>query len=388
MELSRRDLITVVASTPLLAGAAKGETQATLAQRLRAIAAKTVTDGQTAGLGLGFQRRGQPALVSGFGKANLETDTPITDKTVFRIASCTKQFTAAAVVLLGERGKLSLQDSVDKYFPEFPAFPGGRGPTVHELLTHTAGLHDYVSGGFPSDAPSGWPYAPERWKLISRMKPLYDFEPGKFWLYSNSNYVLLGSIIERVSGQSYGDFMADNIFRRVGLTSTALDHYPDVVPHRASGYSVGAATPRTFRNAENSGLPVAEGGLRSTGGDLLKWNAALYGGRVVSDAGLRRMTQAATTTNGTPVGSAHFTVGGAPSNKPPAFVQQADYGYGLEVARIFDTPVIWHSGGLSGFNSLLFHFPERGADLALLANTDNGAVSAFEPVLRAVSSAT
>jgi len=386
MTKTRREAMFLATSAAVCAGAAAaGPAEDDLASRLRVIAARSVADGQTAGFALGVRRFGSPPAVFGLGVADIEAATPVTPDTVFRIASCTKQFTAAAVVLLSERGALALDAPLDRFFPGFPASPGGRVPTIEQLLTHTAGFHDYVLGGLPADAGSDWRHDPERWRLMSRLTPLYDFEPGALWGYSNSNYVLLGAIVEHVSGQSYGDFVTRNILLSHGLLSTAFDSYADAVPRRAVGYSLDGGAPKAFRKVADGGLPVAEGGLRSTVGDMLAWNQALFGGKVVSPAGVKRMTQAARTTDGAPVGSAHFTPKGMNPGKPPAFVQQADYGYGLEVARIFDTPVIWHSGGLPGFNSIVLHFPEKQVDVVLLTNTDNGAVGAFEPTLRAAT---
>lgn len=391
VDIDRREMLgmaTLVAALvpgDLPASAKPLPRHAKLGATLHSIASGVVRDRRTAGFCMGLRRNGAPEEVFGVGKANLETDTPVSAETVFRIGSLTKQFTAAAIVQLSGSGRLSLDDRIDRFFPGFGASPAAVIPTVRQLLTHTSGLHDYVFGGLPSDAGTKWQRSPDRWRLIARIQPLYDFEPGAFWSYSNSNYVLLGSIVERVSGEAYADFMAREVLGRAGLTQTAFDSYADVVPHRASGYSLADNAAGAFRNAENSGLPLAEGGLRSTVRDMLRWNDALFGGRVVPAAGLKLMTSPATTSNGTPVGSAHFTPKGLKPNKPPAFVQQADYGFGLEVARIFDTPVIWHSGGIPGFNSILFHFTELRTDLVVLTNTDNGAVPAFEPVLRAVT---
>ena len=354
---------------------------------LTAIAAKLVTDRGSAGAGLGVGGDGRASLLIARGSANLETGSPVTPATVFRIASCTKQFTAAAVLLLAEQGKLALDAPIDTIFPGFPAHAGGARPTVHQLLSHISGIHDYVMGGLPADAGDAWRYDPARAQVIARMTPLYDFAPGTQWNYSNSNYVLLGALIEKLSGSSYGDFVETALFRPLGMTSTALDHHQDLVRYRAAGYGLIGNKPGAFHNAWYSGLPVAEGGLRSTTGDLLRWNAALFGGRVLTADSLKKMTTAVTVAGGIPSGSARFVPPGQNPGKPPAFVEQADYGYGLEISRMFGHPVIWHSGGYSGFNSILMHFPDRKLDVALLTNTDNGAVPGFEPVLRTVLTA-
>src|SRR5207248_7852003 len=200
LEIERREmlgmaaLVAAVLPGDLPASAKPLQRDAKLNSTLHSIAAGVVRDGRTAGFGIGLRGIGAPPKVFGLGKANLETGTPVSAETVFRIGSCTKQFTAAAIVRLSESRRLSLDDHIDKFFPGFGASSAGLVPTVRQLLTHTSGVHDYLFGGLPSDAGTKWQRSPDRWRLIARMQPLYDFEPGGFWSYSNSNYVLLGSI--------------------------------------------------------------------------------------------------------------------------------------------------------------------------------------------------
>jgi CubicO group peptidase (beta-lactamase class C family) len=341
------------------------------------IAAAAVSEGHAAGVAVGHRLPIKPPCTLGYGKANLETGAPVNGDTVFRIASCTKQFTAAAILLLAERGKLKVEDRLSAFFSEFPC---GDEVTLHQLLTHTSGVHDYVFGGLPDESGPDWQSLADRHRILARMKPLYDFDPGTHWAYSNSGYALLGEIVERVSNKSWIDFVTDNLLRPAGMISTVLEDPARIVRHRATGYSPDIGGPGRFRNAPFGGVPIAEGGLCSTAGDLLRWNRALYSGRLLSEASLRRMTTAAATTDGTPIGNARF---GQDGERPP-FVTQADYGYGLEISRMFDHRVFWHSGGINGFNAIMLHFPDDRADLILLANTDNGAVPIFEPMLRAL----
>lgn len=380
MELGRRELVltaTVGIGLPqLLHAHAARPTAATLSS----IVANTVRDGAASGAALGVALRGKILLERGFGFANLETQTPVSADTIFRIGSCTKQFTAAAVLLLAERGKLSLSEPIGRYFQDFPK---GQQVTVEQLLNHTSGIHDYVSGGFPTDAGDAWRLDPERHRFFARMAPLFDFEPGTHWLYSNSGYALLGEIIEKASGQPYGTFVKTALFDLAGMAATALDDPDDVVLRRASGYALRNLKAGSFRNNLGAGLPVAEGGIRSTIGDLLRWNWALYGGKILAPASLERMTTPARVNSGLPVGQAHFVPNGQTPGRPPAFVQDPDYGLGLEVCKMFGQPVLWHSGGIPGFNALLFRFVAPAMDIAILTNTDNGAVPAFEPIVRA-----
>ena len=344
---------------------------------LAEIAASAVTDGHSAGIGLGYCLPIKSPVATGYGKANLETGAPANGDTVFRNASCTKQFTAAAILLLAERGKLRVEDRLAIFFPDFPR---GDEVTLHQLLTHTSGVHDYVFGGLPDDSWPDWQKHADRHRYLARMKTVFDFEPGTYWAYSNSGYALLGEIVERASGKSYIDFVTDNLLVPAGMSATMLEDPARIVRNRASGYSLQDGKAGAFRNAAFGGVPIAEGGLCSTAGDLLRWNRALYSGRLLSPDNVRRMTTAATVRDGRPVGQAHF---GKEGERPP-FMTQADYGYGLEISRMFGRRVFWHSGGIQGFNAILLHFPDDRADLVLLSNTDNGAVPIFEPALRAI----
>jgi D-alanyl-D-alanine carboxypeptidase len=369
----------------LAAGPARADA-GTLTASLATLIGNLVVERRTAGAAIGVRRGGSAPFVRTFGAANLETSTPVRADTIFRIASVTKQFTAAAIMQLIERGRLALEAPAATYLPEFPRHEGGGAVTIHQLLTHTSGLHDYVNGGMPADA-GDWSRAPDRHRQVARMTPLYDFPPGSAWAYSNTNYLLLGAIIERLSGQSYGEYLHANLLGPAGMTDTALDHYADLVPRRASGYALEAGAAGAFRNAAQSGLPMAEGGLRSTIGDMMRWNSALFGGRIVAASSLAAMTAPARTAAGALVGTAHFVPPGGQANSPPPFVQQSDYGFGLEVSRMLDRRVIWHSGGIPGFNAIVMHWPDADLDIVLLANTDNGLVTAFEPLVRAIAAA-
>lgn len=367
----------VLAGAPASAAPADDRTKA-----LTALAAGLVREGHSAGVQIGVASSAGRPFVGGHGFANLETGTRVSPASVFRIASCTKQFTAAAVLLLAERGKLALDQPIGTFFA---GFPKGDQVTVHQLLTHTSGLHDYVYGGMPADTPGEWQHDPDRHRFLAKMAQPFDFEPGSHWSYSNSGYTLLGELIEKLSGKTYAEFVRAGLLEPAGMASTALDEPGDVVPGRAAGYALDGNRAGAFRNAFWGGLPIAEGGLRSTAGDLLRWNAALFGGRILSRASLDRMIEPARVKDGRPVGEAHFTPPGQNPGKPPAFVSEPNYGCGLEVCRMFGRRVIWHSGGIRGFNALLFHFADDALDLALLSNTDNGLVTAFEAMLRAAT---
>jgi D-alanyl-D-alanine carboxypeptidase len=382
MRTARRDLLGLGTAGLLLSNAASAEPAPAPgpAEALARIAAGLVRDGHSAGVQIGVAITRRKPFVAGFGMADLQAGARVSPASVFRIASCTKQFTSAAILLLAERGKLELDQPIESFFP---GFPKGAQATVRHLLTHTSGIHDYVQGGLPADAPGEWQRDPDRHRFLARMEPAYDFEPGTFWSYSNSGYALLGELVEKLSGKSYGEFLRAALFEPAGMRSTAVDEFSDIVPGRAAGYSLEGNVSGAFRNAFWGGLPLAEGGLRSTASDLLRWNAALFGGRILSAESVARMTEPARVKDGRAVGAARFVPPGQKQGSPPPFVTEPDYGCGLEVCRFFGRKAIWHSGGIRGFNALLFRFPEDGLDLALLSNTDNGLVPAFETMIRA-----
>jgi CubicO group peptidase (beta-lactamase class C family) len=209
-------------------------------------------------------RGGQVLLSRGYGLADEASQAANTPETRFRIGSNTKQFTAAAILLLQEHGKLSVQDTVCKYIPDCPE--AWRPMTLHHLLTHTSGIPDYInSPGFP--ALIGTPATPE--ELIARFRnwPLL-FAPGTRWSYSNSGYTLLGYVIERVSGESYAQFLQDNIFGPLGMTNTSSDSNTPQPPAHATGYLSAGVQPVYLDMSEF----YAAGALASTVEDMLRWD--------------------------------------------------------------------------------------------------------------------
>ena len=198
-------------------------------------------------------------LDKGYGFANLEWNIPNSPSTKFRLGSITKQFTAASILLLEERGKLRVDDPVKKYMPDAP--PAWDKITIFNLLTHTSGIPNFTS--FP-DYASIEPFATTPAALVKqfRDKPL-DFQPGEKMSYSNSGYVLLGYLIEKISGESYEKFVQDNIFTPLGMKDSGYDSNSAIIPHRAAGYSPGPDGP-VNAGYVNMTVPLSAGGLYST----------------------------------------------------------------------------------------------------------------------------
>jgi CubicO group peptidase (beta-lactamase class C family) len=287
-----------------------------------------------------------------YGSANLEWDVPNTIATKFRLGSVTKQFTAASILLLEERGKLSVNDPVKKYMSDAPA--AWDKVTIFHLLTHTSGVADFTR--FP-DYPKIEPFASTPAKLVAlfRDKPL-DFEPGEKWSYDNSGYVLLTYLIEKITGDSYEKFVRENIFTPLGMTDTGYDSNSAIIPHRASGYSPGRG------GVENAGfihmtIPQGAGALYSTTGDLLKWEQGLFGGKVLKASSLEKMT--------TPF--------------------KNNYAFGLMIETAGGHKKISHGGGIEGFNTELTYYPDDKLTVVALANLNGPAAGDIAGKLAALA---
>jgi CubicO group peptidase (beta-lactamase class C family) len=297
-------------------------------------------------------RDGKLLLDHGYGSANLEWGVPNSPTTKHRLGSITKQFTAACILLLEERGKLKTDDPVKKYMPDAPA--AWDKITIFHLLTHTSGIPSFT--GFPDYASTeAVKTTPE--KLVERFrdKPL-EFQPGEKWNYSNSGYVLLGYLLERISGQSYGDFVQQNIFDPLGMKDSGYDSNTAVIPHRAEGYT------RRPKGLEHAGyidmsIPFSAGALYSTTEDLLRWEQGLFGGNLLSAVSLQKMT--------TPF--------------------KHDYAFGLGVRENKGHKVIEHGGGIEGFNTQLSYYPDDKLVIAVLCNVNGGDPGAITAKLASVA---
>jgi CubicO group peptidase (beta-lactamase class C family) len=304
-------------------------------------------------------RDGHPLISRSYGLANFELEVANTPKTKFRIGSMTKQFTAISILMLQERGKLSVTDSICKYIPECPQ--KWQEITIHQLLTHTSGIHEYLRLREFQQRALPLPVATVIKTL--KNKPL-DFKSGQKFDYSNSGYYLAGYIIERVSGKTYPDFLQENIFMPLGMSDTGYDRFNQVVPNRASGYSVDASGKIMNAAYLDMTIPFAAGGLYSTAEDLSKWDAALYTERLVS----RKSFEAAH--NSSVAASVKSLTG--------------KYGYGWLTMQQVGRPAQVHGGEINGFTSFLARFPEEHATVIVLSNFDNMPVEMIARDLAAI----
>jgi D-alanyl-D-alanine carboxypeptidase len=276
------------------------------------------------------------------GLANLELGVPLKPESVFRIGSVTKQFTAAAILLLAEQKKLALIDPITKFLPDYPV--QGKVVTLEHLLAHTSGIPSYTD-------IAEW--RPTRRTDVSvqqlvdffKDKP-FEFEPGQHWKYNNSGYVLLGAIIEKVSGQSYSEFMRENVFEPLGMKNTRYDDTSAIIPARVAGY--GRNDKGGWRNAEFLSMshPYSAGSLLSTVDDLARWNAAIENGELLTAASWRQAATSFALNDGTP----------------------ARYGAGWILGRVGPVATVEHGGGINGFNSYVLRAPAQKLYVAVIAN--------------------
>lgn len=283
-------------------------------------------------------RDGEVLLAKGYGLADRDAGLPNTPQTKFRICSVTKQFTAMAILLLQAQGKLNVRDRVCDYLAGCPAT--WKRISLHHLLTHTSGIPDFVGLG-DYEATKGTPTTPL--ELISRVKdrPL-EFAPGERWSYSNSGYVLLGYVIEVVSGQPYGEFVEQNILEPLAMSGSGYNHNQAVL---ARGYT---GEGEDWRDADDidASVPYAAGALYSTVEDLYRWDQALYGERLISQELLDVM----------------FT----PFARSPI----GDFGYGWIISTEGGRSFVRHGGGGDGFTSLIARYPDGRVTIILLSNRD------------------
>jgi CubicO group peptidase (beta-lactamase class C family) len=326
-----------------VAGVAQKPDEPAVKARLEQVAA-SYTNGN-AFMGSVLVMDGDRVLLNkGYGMADLEWGIPNAPDVKFRLGSLTKQFTATLVLLLQQDGKLKIDDPVSKYLPDAPKT--WEKITLANLLGHTSGIPSFTD----LKEFGVWrmsPHTTEEELALFRDKPL-DFEPGSKFVYSNSNFEVLGAVIEKVSDKKYGDLLRERIFDPLGMKDSGLDTDELVLPKRAQGYMPGP-NGLVLARSESMTVPWAAGSIYSTTGDLLKWEQGLFGGKVLSADSLKAMT----------------TPG------------KGNYGLGVMVADENGLKVVRHGGGIEGFNTSLIYVPERKIAVVVLANVNGMAPDQF-----------
>lgn len=297
-----------------------------------------------------YLSRGNETLYQkAFGKANIELDVAMTSEHVFRLGSVTKQFTAVLILLLQEQGKLSIQDDIRKYIPDFPEKQ--KVITIEALLTHTSGVINYTGLQSFTEELKRKDLSPKQLVDLFKLEPL-KYDPGSDYEYSNSGYVLLGYIIEQITGKSYAEFTYETIFKPLGMNHSYYDSPTRIIPGRVSGYVQRNAA---YRNADylSMNLPYSAGSLMSTAGDLQKWYSSLYDGKLLKQETMKKAQTSFKLNNGRLTG----------------------YGYGWETGNVQGSPSVKHVGVVNGFFAYAAYLPLENLSISILRNCD----SPYEP---------
>ena len=296
------------------------------------------------GMAVIVYQNGKTVYAGAVGMANIEHDIPLKSDSVFRLGSITKQFTSAAIMMLQEQGKLSIDDDIHKYVPDFPT--GDNKVSLAHLMTHTSGINNYTNNKETMEK-----LIPSPTTLDDMLKKFADepmlFKTGERMQYSNTGYVLLGKVIEVASEQSYEAFIKENIFKKLGMKNSQYGGR-QIVPSRASGYT------ESEHGVANSTFidmvwPHAAGALLSTVHDLAIWNQALASGKVVSKKSYQQMIAPFKLNDGS----------------------ESNYGFGLGTFPLNKYKAVGHGGGIPGFSTDSMYIPEKDLFIAVFANNDH-----------------
>jgi len=321
-------------------------------KRVDALVGSELERQRVPGVELGVYRDGKLTKARGYGLANVEWNAAVTRDTIFQSGSVGKQFTATAVMMLVEEGKVGLDDPINKFFPDAPET--WNDIKVHNLLSHTSGLSEYETG---ARTKAGGPFymrldytEDELYKKIAEM-PM-DFKTGEDWAYRNTNYVLLGILIHRLTGKFYGDFLQERIFKPLGMTRTRIISEEDIIPRRAAGYRLVKGELKNQEWVSPSLNSTADGALYFTVEDLQKWDAALYTEKLLQKASLERMWTVEKLNNGKP--------------------NKANYGFAWEIDSVNGHRVIAHGGAWQGFTCYIARYVDDRLTVVALTNLDSG----------------
>ena len=302
------------------------------------------------GLALAVIRDGRVVKSQGYGLGNIELQVPVTPDTVFQLGSIGKQFTATAILMLAEDGKVSLDDKITRYFPS--AARKWNGITIRQLLNHTSGLADYTDDKYI--APGGLTPLHEELsdgEILRRFTTLpFNFRPGEKWSYSNTGYAILGFLIAKVSGQSYGDFLRARIFKPLGMSATRVISESDIVPNRATGYILEKNEIKNQLWVSPHWNTLADGALYSTAADMTKWDAAITARALLKGESYAQMWTPAPLNDG--------------KNYP--------YGFAWDLLEVNGHRLQEHGGAWQGFTAHYARYPDDHLSVIVLTNLESG----------------
>jgi CubicO group peptidase (beta-lactamase class C family) len=336
-----RSLSAALLALPSVVAAQALPGKAEVAHRVDSLAAAFVSSNGAPAVSIAVVRNGETLASGGWGFADVENEVHATERTVYRVGSITKQFTSAAVMQLVEQGKVNLDEPMGTYLPNLPE--AWRGALVRQYLNHTAGVPSYTNIGMRWRSRWGEEMVPETLVALTAKDSMW-FKPGTNWAYDNSGYVVLGMLVEKVTGRHWSDDLVERFAKPLGLTDTRNCMTRPVIARRAQGYEPGG---NPWTNAEFLAMsqPFSAGAICSTVVDIAKWNAALHGGKVVSAGSYRLMT--------TPEGAA----------------VKSHYGFGLTADTTVGHRSIKHNGGINGFSATNAWFPDDRLSVTVLTNS-------------------
>ena len=299
------------------------------------------------GVALAVVQDGKIVKAAGYGFSNVELGVATKPESIFQTGSVGKQFTATAVMMLVEEGKVGLDDKISKYFPSAPA--AWKGITVRHLLTHTSGVPDYTSEKTGGAIDMRADYTEE--ELVKKIAGLpLDFPPGEKWSYSNSGYLLLGVLIHHATGEFYGDFLQRRIFQPLQMTSTRIISEADIVPNRSAGYRLVKGELKNQEWVSPSLNTTADGALYTNVLDLAKWDAALYTEKLLKRSSFDPMWTPVKLNSG----------------------KTSPYGFGWRVAEVNGHRLLEHGGAWQGFTMHISRYVDDRLTIIVMTNLDSG----------------
>jgi CubicO group peptidase (beta-lactamase class C family) len=354
--LAQIAVLFIVAIAPQIAAPVVARAQvsasddAKVSEKVDAYVAAEMRAEKIPGLALAIVRDGRTIKSLGYGLANLELDVPVKPETIFQTGSVGKQFTATAVMMLVDGGKIHLDDPIRKYLPGSPAT--WKNITVRNLLTHTSGIHDYETESLKKKGTAFInlrnDYTED--ELFRKFSGLpLDFPPGSKWNYSNSGYVILGILIHKVTGQFYGDVLQERIFRPLGMTSTRIISEDDIIPNRAAGYRLVNGEIKNQEWVSPTLNTAADGALYTDVVDMAKWDAALYTEKLLKKGSLNQMWTPVRLNDG----------------------KTAGYGFGWDVTSVNGHRLIEHGGAWQGFTTQISRYVDDKFTVIVLTNLDS-----------------
>lgn len=299
---------------------------------------ESVYEADAPGATVVISREGRVIYSGAFGLADLEMGVPLTEQHIFRLASVTKQYTAAGILSLVDAGKVSLDDPLRRFLPDFPVGDA----TIHQLLNHTSGIVSFTNiPGYRTDERMRRDVSTE--ELIAVFAgEAPEFPPGEDYRYNNSGYMLLGAIIEQVTGKSWNAYIEEELLRPAGVVRTGYYTDRQILPDRARGYIKG--DPPTNAPWISMTQPHAAGAFSATARDVDRWQRALHQGQIISEDMLEKMYQ------------------------PDGAASEAGYGYGLTLGNLRGRTMLRHGGGVEGFNTYALWLPDEKLSVVVLSN--------------------